>query len=105
MFLLFAYLLFINIADYATTKILLSQGQFAEANPFLVVLIGHVNTVDVILYVKLTFVTLLGFMLYRYHSDHYKTFRWRALMFAIGFVNIGLTGVVIRSLYFIHTIR
>lgn len=102
MILLFAYLLLINIVDYVTTKILLSKGQFAEANPILSSLMVHLNTVDAILYFKMFFVgMLIALMALLYHRrpDRYNALSWRLIILAI---NLGLTGVVIRSLYYIY---
>lgn len=65
----FILILIFSILDFAATQFLIQHyGMIVEINPILLNLMKHTDTVWIILYNKLTFIIILGLVLFFIHK-------------------------------------
>jgi hypothetical protein len=102
----FIYLLFINLLDYFTTAIFVTQqGYEVEANPIMAWLMKASDTHYSILFYKMLVIALYAgsmFLLYKRHPDRFALPFWRWVVYLF---NFAYTVVVLRSLYTIFVIQ
>lgn len=96
----FLYLIFINLLDFVTTAMLIERhGYWVEANPLLYLSMVAADSVYPILIAKIVPMFIFGIAMWtmqKFYPDRYKLSIWIWMVMAI---NVGLTAVVIRSIY------